>query len=114
YAIDDFENNSGIQQMGRVYKSAYIDGARKEWLVGGEAFYGDSSYFINIEGQDGDGNVHIDSAVGYDDNGDGTIDRTVYGLSYTITLSNPGNTTMYPILQILLLLTISKARQEKI
>ena len=89
YDIDDFENNSGIQQMGRVYKSAYIDGARKEWLVGGEAFYGDSSYFINIEGQDGDGNGHIDSAVGYDDNGDGTIDRTVYGLSYTIYSLEP-------------------------
>lgn len=37
---------------GRIFKSACLDGVaanRKEWLVGGEAFYGDIGYFVNIE-----------------------------------------------------------------
>jgi len=71
YDIDDFTDNSGIQQMGRIYKSAYVDGSRKEWLVGGEAFYGNSSYFINIEGADSDSNGHIDS---------GDLRYTIYSL----------------------------------
>lgn len=46
---DDFTTNSGVEATGRIYKSAYVDGARKVWLVGGEAFYGDGSYFVNLE-----------------------------------------------------------------
>ena len=90
YDIDDFTDNSGIQQMGRIYKSAYVDGSRKEWLVGGEAFYGNSSYFINIEGADSDSNGHIDS---------GDLRYTIYSLepreynkvAYSTNLANVAN-----------------------
>lgn len=47
--LPDFTTNSGVETTGRIYKSAYVDGTRKTWLVGGEAFYGDGSYFVNLE-----------------------------------------------------------------
>lgn len=56
---DDFTNNSGVETTGRIYKSAYVDGDRKVWLVGGEAFYGDGSYFVNLE--DTAGKDHMDA-----------------------------------------------------
>ena len=68
----DFTNNSGNTQMGRIYKSAYVNGARKVWLVGGEAFYGGGSYFVNLEGED------TDSIVGHYDPGD--LRYTIYSL----------------------------------
>ena len=98
YKIEHFTNNSGDKQMGRIYKSAYIPskGERVTWLVGGEAFYGEGSYFINLEGteEDGvnDGNDHFASKFPYDANGDGSIDAseyTIYGLKYTIYSLNP-------------------------
>lgn len=71
FDTDDFMNNSGEQQMGRIYKSAYVNGARKVWLVGGEAFYGDGSYFINLEGEDSDSNGHYEP---------GDLKYTIYSL----------------------------------
>lgn len=71
YTADDFVNNNGVQTMGRIYKSAYVDGARKVWLVGGEAFYGDGAYFVNLEGIDGDLNGHYDS---------GDLKYTIYSM----------------------------------
>lgn len=68
---DDFTTNDGVVCMGRIYKSAYVDGSRKVWLVGGEAFYGDGSYFVNIEGVDTDSNGHYDS---------GDLKYTIYSL----------------------------------
>ncbi len=98
YKNEHFINNSGDKQLGRIYKSAYIPskGERDTWLVGGEAFYGEGSYFINLEGteEDGtnDGNDHFASKFPYDANGDGSIDAseyTIYGLKYTIYSLNP-------------------------
>lgn len=48
----DFIDNSGYYNSCRIYKSAVLDkstGVREEWLVGGEAFYGGASYFVNLE-----------------------------------------------------------------
>lgn len=92
FSFDDVIDNSGIYHTGRVYKSEFVrndpsdpdDGYRKVWLVGGEAFYGDGSYFINIEGKDNDDDEHIDGNVGQDVDGDGTSDYEDYGLKYTI------------------------------
>ncbi|MBP0960500.1 MAG: prepilin-type N-terminal cleavage/methylation domain-containing protein [Oscillospiraceae bacterium] len=89
YDMDDFKDNSGIQQMGRIYKSAYVNGSRKEWLVGGEAFYGNGSYFINIENDDNDSNGHIDGSFGRDVDGDGTLDTVTKGIRYTIYSLDP-------------------------
>lgn len=65
--IDDFTNNSGVETTGKIYKSTYVDGTRKWWLVGGEAFYGDGSYFVNLE-----------NTAGVDHMTPGDIEYTIY------------------------------------
>lgn len=65
--LADFTNNSGVETTGRIYKSAEINGTRKTWLVGGEAFYGDGSYFINLE-----------NTAGVDHMTPGDIEYTIY------------------------------------
>lgn len=47
--LPEFTTNNGVEATGRIYKSAEINGTRNTWLVGGEAFYGDGSYFVNLE-----------------------------------------------------------------
>ena len=65
--LPDFTTNSGVEATGRIYKSAEINGTRKMWLVGGEAFYGDGSYFVNLE-----------NTKGVDHMSSGNIEYTIY------------------------------------